>query len=268
MYGYRAEEVIGKDISILMPEGHGEERQQVLDRVSRGESVSQLETVSIRKNGSPIDVVITVSPIKNRIGEVVGIATIARDITVRKRAEETIRRSEEKYRLLVANIPDVVWTTDDTGECVFITANIEKIDGDTPEEIQGSGRWLSRVHPDDVEGVRQAYRLLLATGQMFVAEYRLQRKDGIWIWFQAKAVSSYEKDGKRFTVGIGSDITARKQTEEELKAATQAARGCKPAKKSVPGQHEPRNTDPNERYPGHDIAGNGHVRSGVSGKNI
>jgi PAS domain S-box-containing protein len=68
---------------------------------------------------------------------------------------------------------------------------------------------------DHVEGMRQACRLPLATGQMFEAEYRLQRKDGTWICFQAKAVSSYKKEGKRFTVGTGLDITARRHAEEK-----------------------------------------------------
>jgi PAS domain S-box-containing protein len=158
MFGYRAEEVIGKNISMLIPNDRAGEGRQVRERVSRGETVSLVETVCRRSDGKPIDVSIAVSPIKNDIGEVVGIATIAHDIGERKRAEEAIRHSEEKYRLLVANIPDVVWTTDDAGDLVFITPNIEKISGYTPKELQGSGAWLTRVHADDGEGMRQAYR--------------------------------------------------------------------------------------------------------------
>jgi PAS domain S-box-containing protein len=230
MFGYCAEEIIGQHISTLLPDKRAGEGRQVLGRVSRGETVSLVEAVCRKSDGSMIDVSIAVSPIKNENSEVVGIASIIRDIGERKRAEETIRRSEEKYRLLVANIPDVVWTADDMGRCVFVTPNIQEIYGYSPEEIYGSGVWFTRIHPEDSEKVQQAYTLHLETGRMFAAEYRLQRKDGTWIWFHAKAVSSYENEGKRFTVGVASDVTARKQAEEELQAAKQAAEAANTAK--------------------------------------
>jgi PAS domain S-box-containing protein len=91
----------------------------------------------------------------------------------------------------------------------FITPNIESIYGYTPDEIYRSGVWYDRIHPDDMKMVQESYLKLLATGATFSMEYRIQRKDGPWIWVEAKAMSTYVKDGKRFTVGIASDITRR-----------------------------------------------------------
>ena len=79
------------------------------------------------------------APIKNGCGEVVGISAIAHDITHRLKAEVALRQSEEKYRSIVMNIPDVVWTVNSRGEFVFISPNIEKLGGFTAEEVGRGG---------------------------------------------------------------------------------------------------------------------------------
>jgi len=118
-------------------------------------------------------------------------------------------QSEEMYRLLVANIPDIISVADEQGHAVFVTPNAERIYGYTPEEIYESG-FYEKIHPEDVSQVRQAYKALLAEGRLFDVEYRLKRKDGQWIWIRARAVSRREKDGKYFVNGISTDITERK----------------------------------------------------------
>jgi two-component system, sensor histidine kinase and response regulator len=229
LYGYRTDEILGKPLFILAPPDRLNELQSNWERTLRGERIT-CETVRRRKDGSPVDVSLTISPIRSAAGQVLGAAAVAHDISKRKRAEEAICRSEEQYRLLVANIPEVIWTSDDEGHCIFITPNIEKIYGYTQEEIYRSGVWYERIHPEDAPKVQEAYGALLTTGRTFSMEYRVQRKDGAWIWFHAKAMNSYEKDGKRYTVGICSDITERKRAEEELQQAKEAAEAASRAK--------------------------------------
>jgi len=132
-------------------------------------------------------------------------------------------QSEEMYRLLVANIPDDIWVADSEGHCVF-SSNVERLTGYSPGEIYESGVWYERIHPEDAPMVRQAYERLHETGALFTVDYRLKRKDGQWIWLHAKAMSTYEKDGKRYTIGIASDITARKLVEERLRASVERYR--------------------------------------------
>ena len=115
----------------------------------------------------------------------------------RKWGAEVLWESEEKFRVLVANIPDVIWTTDEQGKTTFISPNVEKVYGYTPEEIYRASNalWLDRIHPDDVETVAEAYESLFVRNQMFDVEYRIQRKDEGWIWIHDRAIISYKKDG-------------------------------------------------------------------------
>ncbi|MBI4319723.1 MAG: PAS domain S-box protein [Chloroflexi bacterium] len=90
LYGYRAEEITGKSISVLFPP-EGADLQSILERVKRGERVERHETVRLRKNGRPVDTLVTTSPIKDTTGKITGLSEIDRDISERKRIEEAIR---------------------------------------------------------------------------------------------------------------------------------------------------------------------------------
>ncbi|HMD98708.1 MAG TPA: PAS domain S-box protein [Terriglobia bacterium] len=139
------------------------------------------------------------------------------DITDNKLAHEELRQSEEKFRSLVANIPDVVWTSDAGGNPIFASPNCERVYGYTPKEICNPGFFFSRVHPDDHPRALEAYKAFVNGHGVFDEEFRIQRKDGQWIWVHDRAVASYEKDGKRYTDGMISDITERRRAEEELR---------------------------------------------------
>jgi PAS domain S-box-containing protein len=95
VYGYSAREIIDRGISLLIPEDRGDELPAILNRIGTGESVEPYETVRIRKDGTLIDVAVTISPIKDASGAVIGASTIARDITERKRLEEHLQQSQK-----------------------------------------------------------------------------------------------------------------------------------------------------------------------------
>ncbi len=105
LYGYAAEEIIGKSITLLELEDSPGEIERILDRVRRGEAIEHCETVRVTKGGRPISVSLTVSPIRDAAGQVTGISTIARDITRRTRAEEAVKAERQRLFDVLETLP-------------------------------------------------------------------------------------------------------------------------------------------------------------------
>jgi PAS domain S-box-containing protein len=135
-----------------------------------------------------------------------------------KESQKMLDESEERYKSLITNIPAVTWISNKKGETTFISPNVERIYGYTPEEIYagGSELWFGRVHPDDIESVKRSYQALFEENQSFDIEYRIQRKDGQWIWVHDKAIVFYEKDEDYYSYGVFTDVTERKRIERKL----------------------------------------------------
>lgn len=98
IFGYTAEEVIGKSILILFPPDKVAEEADILQRIERGERIDHYETTRVRKDGSLVEISVTVSPVSDEDGRIVGASKIARDITVRKKAEEALIRAQSRYK--------------------------------------------------------------------------------------------------------------------------------------------------------------------------
>jgi PAS domain S-box-containing protein len=139
---------------------------------------------------------------------------------------EVIRQSEEKYRSLVTNLPDVVWTLDATGHFTFLSPNIERLSGYTVDEIshQGASRFLSCIHPDDFPKVRAARAGLFAKGEAYDVECRVRHKSGEWKWVHDRAVATYDRNGLCYADGLLSDISERKRSEEALRVSEERYR--------------------------------------------
>jgi PAS domain S-box-containing protein len=91
LYGYTAKEIVGKPLSTLIPPDHPDELPEIMERLKRGEHIEHFETKRLRKDGSRVDVSLTISPVKGTDGRIIGASKIARDITARKQAERTTR---------------------------------------------------------------------------------------------------------------------------------------------------------------------------------
>ncbi len=100
LFGYAAEEVIGKSIMIVIPPDRADEETRVLESVRRGEKIDQYETVRRRKDGALVEISLTVSPLRDKAGKVIGASKIARDITERKRVEQALAEGERQQRAL------------------------------------------------------------------------------------------------------------------------------------------------------------------------
>lgn len=130
VYGYSAPEVVGKPVSILFPPGREDEEPAILKRIRRGEYIEHYETVRRRKDGTLIDISLTVSPIKDSRGQIIGASKVARDIT-------ELKRERERSRVTLASIGDAVIATDIQGRVVFMNAPAERLTGWTAEDAAG-----------------------------------------------------------------------------------------------------------------------------------
>jgi len=144
-----------------------------------------------------------------------GAIAVLQNITAQKRAEAELRSSEEKFRSLVENLPDVIWRADRAGRILFVSSNCVAILGLAAAEMLGGDRF-ARVHPDDLPRLRQAYELLINSGHSYDVRYRFQHRNGTWIWLRERAAANGEQPGEACAHGLCWDITEFVNVEEEL----------------------------------------------------
>ncbi|HEV8420410.1 MAG TPA: PAS domain S-box protein, partial [Actinomycetota bacterium] len=214
LYWYTADEVVGQEISILAPPDRKEEVSRNLERIRQGERIEQFETVRMTKDGTPRDVSLTSSFVRDRKGNVVGASVIAQDITVHKQMEDTVRESEQRYRLLVETAPDMVFTVSPEGAFTSLNTGFETITGWKRED------WIGRdfaplLHPDDLDASRNWTARMLRGEQLPPSQVRIRTSSGGWRTVESVS-NPLAKDGSVVQiVGIARDVTERKQMEAE-----------------------------------------------------
>jgi PAS domain S-box-containing protein len=206
-------------VMATVPEGDRERVDQALKNTLQTREPFDIEHRLLRIDGAMRMVRSRGQAVADPRSGSVRLVGTSHDITDYRLAHENLRQSEEKFRSLVANIPDVIWSSAGDGRTSYISPNVERVFGFTSEEVcnQGAELWFGRIHPDDLERVAKTLQQLFSEGQPFDVEYRLQRKDGQWIWIHDRAYRTYERDGVRYADGVFFDITQRKQAEAAIR---------------------------------------------------
>ena len=221
MLGYTAAEAIGQPITIIIPPELHEEEMEILRRLRTGERIEHYESWRVSKDGRRIDVSITVSPIRDAGGRIVGAFKVERDITARKRAEVALREKEESLRVVVNAAPVMIWISGVDKLCTFFNQGWLEFTGRSLESELGNG-WAEGVHPEDLRECLETYTRAFDRRESFSMEYRLRRHDGEYRWILDQGVPTFKADGSfAGYIGSGMDVTGRKLAEEALSTVSQ-----------------------------------------------
>ena len=219
LFGYRAEEVIGKPITIIFPDDRLNEEDAIIEKLRRGQAVERLETVRMAKDGRHIPVLVSISPLKDSDGNVTGASKIIHDVTDIVAAREALIREKELISTTLASIGDCVIVTDTQSRVTFLNPEAERLTGWTNSNAEG--RPLSvvfrivnertrRVAEDPVEKV-----LRLGTIVGLANHTMLLREDGAEFLIDDSAAPIRDKDGSLFgVVLVFRDVTEQRKLYE------------------------------------------------------
>jgi len=217
IYGYSAEEVLGKHMSVLAPPLLVGETKELVERIRKGEKIRHYETSRLRKDGTEINVSITLSPVFDGSEKLTAISLIDRDITEQKLAMEKLKISEERVQLYLQNFRGIGTQLDKDFVPIFLHGAVEELTGYTKEDfLSGKLHWRELVEPEDLTGLLEKAQKMKATPNAVVKhEYRIRKKDGEIRWIHGIAQNISEKD-KELYQGLMYDITERKVAEKAL----------------------------------------------------
>ncbi len=217
LYGYTAEEAVGHHISLLVPPDQIDDIDNILEKFRHGEAVHHHETVRVGKNGKPVQVSLTVSPIRDRAGRLTGASTIARDITGRKQAEETIRRASAYNRSLIEASLDPLVTINPDGTISDVNAATVNVTGFSREELIGTDFSKYFTEP---RRAKAGYEQVFRDGSVTDYELGIRHREGrVTPVLYNATVFKDESGGVAGVFAAARNITEQKKAEETVKRA-------------------------------------------------
>lgn len=226
LFGYKAVEAIGKHISLVIPSDRLDEEQEILSRIRSGERIEHIETLRVRKDGTKVHVSLTVSPILNDRGEIIGASKIARDITERKLAEATRRATEERLRAVVEATPECVLVVRPDGMIEYMNqAGLHYFGANSDAEIRGQCV-LDLIALEYRELWVDRHRRV-CSGERVSWDYELVGLKGERRWMETHAVPLQLEGGQVGQLAVTREITAQKQYEQEREALLRSERAAR-----------------------------------------
>ncbi|HET6978372.1 MAG TPA: PAS domain S-box protein [Pyrinomonadaceae bacterium] len=243
IFGYEADEIIGKPVTILIPEGHRDEEPTILARLRAGQRIEHYETVRIRKDGQLIDISLTVSPIKGPDGKIVGASKIARDITAQRQARRALDEASDRLKLALdaARLGD--WSWDAKTDLTNMSETAAAMFGIPPGPYMTWTQMRELLHPDDRERARLAVETALNTRSEYDIEYRVRNADNSEVWIAARGHGIYDTDGSVVgMLGLVQDISTRKANEQTLREQAEALRTLNEVGQTISAELDLHNT--------------------------
>jgi PAS domain S-box-containing protein len=211
-YGFVREEVLGRTPALLG--ASADQRQEILAATMQGGWSGDL--VNRRKDGTPVPVSLHTSVIRDSEGRMLGLLGVARDISERRRSEEALQRSQERFELAALATDEILWEQDFATGAMWWSRGLERVLGDTPESVRTGEEWWGEiVHPADRERVQRGWRQAVEGRDRFWAsEFRLRRSDAEYAVVSGLGYIVRDAAGKALRmVGALADVSFRKQAE-------------------------------------------------------
>src|SRR5262245_26671085 len=225
MTGLPADDVLGRKPLDVFPflKDHGID--VLLERALAGDTASSDDVpYSVLETGHSGWAIATYGPHRDSAGQIVGVIGIVHDVTERRRAEQALRESEERFRLMADAAPVMIWTDDAPGMTTYFNKPWLDCTGRTLEHDLGVGS-RDTTHPEELAGFVSVYTEAQAARRAFQTDYRLRRRDGEWRWVLETAMPRFTPAGE-FEGFIGSviDISERRRAEDAVRESEERFR--------------------------------------------
>ena len=223
LFGYTAREALNQHVSLIIPFNRRSEEAAILERLREGERIEHFETVRLSKDGTTLDISLTISPLRDAAGNIIGASKIARDITQRKQMDQTLRERNaeilersEQLRLAAQGSQMGLWHWNEVTKEMFWDARAREMFGVPVDGEVTLETFYGVLHPDDLELVTTSWRYALEQGLPYEKEYRSLSPDGTTRWIYCRGSAYCDAAAKPIRmVGVFFDITRRKQIEHE-----------------------------------------------------
>jgi len=216
IFGFSAEEMIGKSIRRLIPQDRQDEEDRIIAAVTAGQIVPPTETRRLHRDGSLIDVSITVSPVRDADGKIVAASKIARDISGDIAMRGLIESRESDFQMLADNMSQLAWIAESDGAINWYNQRWYDYTGTDLEEMRGWG-WQSVHRPDLVETVTARFADCIAQGVPWEDTFPLRGADGDYRWFLSRAIPIRDSTGHPTRwFGTNTDITDRLDAQRRI----------------------------------------------------
>jgi PAS domain S-box-containing protein len=215
IFGYTSQEVIGRSITVIIPPDHLDEEADILARIGRGERIDHFDTVRRRKDGTLVDVAVTISPVRDATGRIIGASKVARDISDRRRSERELRDSEERFRSIVETTPECVKIIAADGTLLQMNAaGLALVGADSPEAVIGKNVY-NLIAPDDRDRFR-SFNERVCAGHKGTLEFEIVSLQGVHRCMETQGAPFRTPAGQVAQLAVTRDVSDRKRSERDL----------------------------------------------------